>query len=254
MAQGSGNQVNPTTPNSNLSLSGYSGKTVVFAFNKSTEVTNPHYKIFRQGTAITDYHPESYFAQSGIDNNTLLYTDTNAPINSNLQYRVSVSEDNSGTNESTMSMSVMLQTLALTVEAYQPTTFTPVSTNPYNYVASGGIGVHRLRQQREGVIGGMEVYQSMRKTKWFPLRDYENDAKLRRVRLNYKSNRPVTVCIYADFQDNPTHTLVFPQAGNQKMRYQKATLRAKMVQVEIKSPNTAGHILEIYGMELLTDG
>ena len=148
----------------------------------------------------------------------------------------------------------MLAVTPVVASAYNPFNFTPVSTNPYNYVAEGGIGVHRLRQEREDVIGGQEMFISKRKTKWFPLKDYENDAKVRRIRMNYKSNRPVTIKVYADYSDNPTHTLVFPQAGNQKMRFKKATLRAKVLQLEVVSENTAYQGLEIFGIEVQTDG
>lgn len=259
MAQGSGDQYSIITPQSSLQVSAFSSSRVIFVFPKSSDST-PHYKIIRDGSDLTSFLPESDFAPYSNSSTMLQYTDNTAYTieipghGGGHIYQVQVASDTSGTNASNSSSAMTLGVVASVMNTYDGASFVPISTNSFNYTAEGGIGVHRLRQHDPNTLGGMEMYQSKRKTKWFTLGDYENDAKIRRVRLNYRSNRPVTIKIYKDHQDAPTHSLEFPQATNQKIRYKKATLRAKVVQIEIVSQNIAGHYLEIYGMELETSG
>ncbi len=231
----------------------YSATQVLFAFRKSTQSGADHYKIIRDNVDLTAYIPESSFSVHDDSSAILYYVDNTATNLSGHTYKVRTAEDTSGTNESDLSAGITLYVLAVVSSAYTTTPFSPVSLNPYNYVVEGGIGISRLRQERES-SGGTEVYQSTRKTKWFAIGDYEKDAKVRRIKLSYKTNRPIKVKVYADHSTTPTHTLTFPQAGLKKIRQMKATLRAKLLQIEIVTDETANHYLEVYGIEVQTDG
>ena len=230
----------------------YSATSVLFAFRKSTQSGADHYKIVRDNVDLTTYLPESSFNVHEDSSVVLYYIDNTATNLSGHTYKVRTAEDTSGTNESALSAGITLYVLASISSVYSISNF--LSLNTFSYNATGGIGIFRLRQEREDVLGGQEFYASSRKTKWFAVGDYEQDAKIRRIKLSYKTNKPFKVNIYADHKTTPTHTLIFGQAISKKIARQKATLRAKILQLEIETYKHASHYLEIYGIEVQTDG
>ena len=230
----------------------YSTTSVIFAFRKSTQSGANFYKIVRDNVDLTNYLISSNFPEHDDSSVILYYIDNTCTNLSGHAYQVRTAEDSSGTNESALSASITLNILPSLTSLY--TSAGGIGINPFAYQTTGGIGIFRLRQEREDVLGGQEVYQSSRKTKWFAIGDYEQDAKIRRVKLSYKSNKPFKVKLYADHSTIPTHTLVFEQAVLKKMRHKKATLRAKLLQVEIETDKNASQYLEIYGIEIETDG
>ena len=248
MAVGGGHDQMQTT--ASYSVDNFSATTVLYAFVKSSQ--GSYYRVNRDNSNLTAWLPESSFSVHEQNSNILYYTDSTCTNLSGHTYRIQTADDTSGTNASTLSTGLTLYIIAIT-NPYA-NVLSPVSLNPYDYQVSGGTGIYRLRQEREGVIGGQESFQSSRKTKWFTVGDYEKDAKIRRIKLSYKSNKPFKVKIYADHSTTPTHTLEFESSILKKIRRKKATLRAKILQIEIETYYNASHLLEIYGMEIETDG
>ena len=122
----------------------------------------------------------------------------------------------------------------------------------YNYQADGGSAIWRLRAINGNSVG-MELFNSVRETKWFKLVDYETSVKIRRIRMSYKSPRNITVKVYKDFETTPTHSLLFPSSGNRTIKRIKASSRAKSLKCRIETPNWATGGIEIYGLEIELD-
>ncbi len=135
------------------------------------------------------------------------------------------------------------------------------------YTSDGGSGVWSLRKTEvDAVNNGTEKYQSVRETKWFQLSDYEKPTKVRRIMLSYASKTPVTIEVYKDYELTPSFTLEFPAtfqrdeyniaiSGSKMMRYKKATTRARLLKVKIKTQSVhaddyVNEEVEIYGMQV----
>tara|TARA_R100000458_G_C8262903_1_gene238251 strand:- start:1034 stop:1483 length:450 start_codon:yes stop_codon:yes gene_type:complete len=126
-----------------------------------------------------------------------------------------------------------------------------ISTPVYNYQADGASAIWRARAINSSV--GMELFKSVRETKWFTLIDYETTAKMRRVRLSYKSARNITVKVYKDFETEPCHHLNFKMSGTRTIERIKASARCKVLKLRIETPSWATGGIEIYGCEIELD-
>ena len=155
-------------------------------------------------------------------------------------------------------------------QVYVPPQFERVSNTTAQdptYTASGGSGVWRLRSAVvDSELGGIEKYQSKRRTKWFLLNDYEKNTLVRRVQMSYASFTPITVKVYKDYELLPAFSLNFPLTsqmnsqgfntlGEKKLVSKKATTRARVLALEIctlpvDNPNYQNSKIEIYGMQV----
>ena len=135
-------------------------------------------------------------------------------------------------------------------QVYTPPATTIVSQPIYNYRTAGGSAVWRLRALNGNSVGS-EFFESVRETKWFNLRGYNNSVKVRRISMSYRSQKPIVVYIYKDFEANPCHTLTFKKLTRRGLHSIKASLRAKCLKVKIQTASWVTGGVDIYGMEVV---
>ena len=157
-----------------------------------------------------------------------------------------------------------------TPDVYVPPTFSTQqsieATDP-SYSATGGAGIWRLRSDSSDTFNnGIERYISTRDTKWFALSDYEKPTKVRRIMMSYSSRVNICVEVYKDHEITPAFSLYFPPTfqrdgngiavqGEPKLVYKKATTRARILKLRIKTPSITSNNydnspLEIYGVQI----
>jgi len=147
------------------------------------------------------------------------------------------------------------------------TSLNNVTSGDNFYTTSGGSGIWRLRSHGIDLENnGQEEYQSVRETKWFSLGDYEKPSKVRRIMMSYASFAPIDVCVYKDHEIVPAFELTFPSTsqknsqgitvqGEKELVYKKATTRARVLKLEIKTPSISSSYyqnskVEIYGIQV----
>jgi hypothetical protein len=135
---------------------------------------------------------------------------------------------------------------------YQSPPITVISQPIYNYQSSGGSAIWRLRGLNGNSVGS-EFFQSVRETKWFNLVDCNTSVKIRRVTMNYVCQKPISVYVYKDFEENHFTKLTFPKLTKRGLKSIKATARAKSIKLRIESATWVTGGLEIYGMEIDID-
>jgi hypothetical protein len=137
-------------------------------------------------------------------------------------------------------------------QVYTPPSTTIISQPIYNYASQGGSAVWRLRALNSNSVG-QEFYESVRSTKWFKLVDYQTSVKIRRISMSYLCQKAITVYVYKDFEETPCHILNFKKLTKRGIHSVKATSRAKVVKLKIKTPTWITGGCEIYGMEIEVD-
>ena len=147
------------------------------------------------------------------------------------------------------------------------TSLNSVTSGNELYTATGGSGIWRLRSHGIDLENnGQEQYQSTRATKWFSLGDYEKPSKVRRIMMSYSSYVPIEVCVYKDHEILPAFVLSFPSTsqkdnqgrevkGEKELVYKKATTRARVLKLEVKTPSIDSSYyenskVEIYGIQV----
>lgn len=137
-------------------------------------------------------------------------------------------------------------------QVYTPPSNTIISQPIYNYATRGGSAVWRLRALNGNSVGG-EMFPAVRETKWFKLIDYNTSVKMRRVSMSYRSQKPLTVYVYKDFEDTPCHVLSFKKLSKRGIHSVKATARAKAVKIKVVTNVWVTQGVDIYGMEIEVD-
>ena len=134
-------------------------------------------------------------------------------------------------------------------QVYTPHAQNIVSQPIYNYRTQGGSAVWRLRALNGNSVGG-EQFESVRKTKWFKLVGYDTSVKIRRISMSYRSQKPIQVQVYKDFEELPCHVLTFKKLTRRGITSVKATAKAKCIMIKIKTATWVTGGVDIYGMEI----
>tara|TARA_R100001443_G_scaffold102720_3_gene110962 strand:+ start:592 stop:1029 length:438 start_codon:yes stop_codon:yes gene_type:complete len=136
-----------------------------------------------------------------------------------------------------------------THQVYTPPAQNIISVPIYNYRTQGGSAVWRLRGLNGNSVGG-ELFDSVRNTKWFKLKGYDTSAQIRRISMSYRSQKPIQVYVYKDFENLPCHVITFKKLTRRGITSVKASARAKCLMLKIQTASWVTGGVDIYGMEV----